>query len=68
MMLANAGKTNSRKRKAITTVQVAVVHDLDSDSDDDEGGGRRCGAGTSSTISNLSSHDTYARCTRTVPV
>jgi hypothetical protein len=57
MMLAQAGKTTSRKRKAVTMVEVVVVHDLDSDSDDDEHSGIR-GAGTASTISELSSHGT----------
>jgi hypothetical protein len=57
MMLAQAGKTTSRKRKAVTMVEVAVVHDLDSDSDNDEYSGI-CGAGTANTISKLSSHGT----------
>ncbi len=57
MMLANAGKITSRKRKAYTTLEVAAVHELDSDSNDDESSGR-CGAGIASTISELSSHVT----------
>ena len=56
-MLANAGKTTSRKRKAYATLEVAAVHELDSDSDDDESIGR-WGAGTTSTVSELSSHGT----------
>jgi hypothetical protein len=28
MMLAQAGKTTSRKRKAVTIVEVAMVHEL----------------------------------------
>jgi hypothetical protein len=57
MMLENAGKTTSRKRKAYTTLEVAAVHELDSDSNDDESSGIH-GAGTTSTISELSSHAT----------
>ncbi len=34
-MLAQAGKTTSRKRKAVTIVEVVAVHELDSDNDDD---------------------------------
>jgi hypothetical protein len=57
MMLANAGKKTSRKRKAYTTLEVAEVHKLDIDSDVDQSSGRH-GAGTTSTISELSSHAT----------
>jgi hypothetical protein len=57
MMLANAGKKTSRKRKAYTTLEVAAVHKLDIDSDVDQSSGRH-GAGTTSTISELSSHAT----------
>jgi hypothetical protein len=47
----------SRKRKAYTTLEVAEVHKLDIDSDVDQSSGRH-GAGTTSTISELSSHAT----------
>jgi hypothetical protein len=62
MMLENAGKTTSRKRKAYTTLEVAAVHELDSESNDDDNSGRH-GAGTASTISELSSRTTrHCRC------
>jgi translation initiation factor 1 (eIF-1/SUI1) len=53
-MLAQAGKTTSRKRKAVTIVEVVAVHELDSDNDDDEVSGK-CGTGNASTVSELSS-------------
>jgi hypothetical protein len=53
-MLAQAGKTTSRKRKAVTIVEVVAVHELDSDNDDDEVSGKR-GTGNASTVSELSS-------------
>jgi hypothetical protein len=67
MILAQAGKTTSRKRKAVTIVAVAAVHELDSDSDDDEDSGRR-GTGHASNISELSSQGTDTRSTRSMPV
>jgi hypothetical protein len=38
-MLAKAGKAMSRKRKAVTLIEVVAVHKLDSDSDSDEDDG-----------------------------
>jgi len=52
-MLAKAGKAMSRKRKAVTLIEVAAVHELDSDSDEDDGSGGR-GTGATSMVSNLS--------------
>jgi hypothetical protein len=65
MMLAQAGKITSRKRKVVTIVEVAEVHKLDSDSDN--GSGRHC-TGNASTISKLSSQGTNTRSTRSVPI
>jgi hypothetical protein len=57
MMLDLAGKSTSRKRKTVAMVEVAAVHELDSDSDDEEHSGTRA-AGTTSTVSELSSGGT----------